>query len=215
MPSVLLLHRLPPSKATLSFWSLLGRYQVSIKGFRILHPNVFIFSAHIIQRTVKAADLRIKPHIVLPKEILHVQEWGGVWSCGLNPRSSFNDGASRHVTKESSSSILNLNPGRRNVTPKHVSCLGAIAAPQEVRFLVVFRLSTLWSVESTIESLNTSKFSSFNTFSAGRDSSDGVDYARWSGESGVYWTFSFIAALYAAVESLFVSTIFITFFLLY
>ena len=38
MPSVLLLHRLPPSKATLSLWSLLGRYQVSIKGFRILCP---------------------------------------------------------------------------------------------------------------------------------------------------------------------------------
>ena len=38
MPSVLLLHRLPPSKATLSLWSLLGRYQVSIKGFRILRP---------------------------------------------------------------------------------------------------------------------------------------------------------------------------------
>ena len=173
---------------------------------------------HLIQRTVNAAHLRIKPHLVLPKEILHVQEWGGVWSCGLNPRSSFNDGASRHVTKESSCLAIGSwtwITGRRNVTLKHVSCLGAIAAPQEVRFLVVFRLSTLWSVESTIESLNTSKFSSFNTFSAGRDSSDGVDYARWSGESGVYWTFSFIAALYAAVESLFVSTIFITLFLLY
>ena len=74
-------------------------------------------------------------------------------------------------------SILNLIPGQRNVTPKHVSCLGAIAAPQEVRFPVVFRLSTLLSVESLIESLNGSKFLSFNTFLAGRDSSDGVDYA--------------------------------------
>ena len=159
---------------------------------------MFIFSAHIIQKTVNAVNLRIKPHLVLPKEILHVQEWGGVWSCGLHPRSSFNHGASRHVTKESSClAILSWVwiPGRRNVTPKHVSCLGAIAAPQEVRFPVVFRLSTLLSVESPIESLNGSKFSSFNTFSAGRDSSDGLDYAWWSCQSGVYWTFSFIAVI--------------------
>ena len=112
-------------------------------------------------------------------------------------------------------SILNLIPGQRNVTPKHVSCLGAIAAPQEVRFPVVFRLSTLLSVESLIESLNGSKFLSFNTFLVGRDSPDGVDYAWWGCQSGVYWTFSFIAALFAVVESLFMSTIFITFSLLY
>ena len=43
MPSVLLLHRLPPSQATLSFWSLLGRYQVSIKGFQILRPMCSYF----------------------------------------------------------------------------------------------------------------------------------------------------------------------------
>ena len=125
MPSVLRLHRLPPSQAALPFWPLLGRYQV--RKYQCLDVKIwFSYLPFILKGNTARTRTRqfvVRWHRPLP----HLPQ--------------------QHPLTRNTKDLLSIGEpsfllaGLRNATQTHVSFLGATAAPPGLRSPMVFRLA--------------------------------------------------------------------------